>query len=310
MNRLAINRNETIEISPEFFDPNGFTDLLARDYSGLTLAKAGEVSSRFKQMKPEDHLGLPISKDDGYADVFGKVLDLMENDNELGETIKKSREGDEEEQKAIFEKNIKAEIDPKVYNDNLKSFRVTKEVKGIEVTYLINDKPAIRFYKDQLSSSSALSAEMLLAWIQLIWDSTSFLGTVIGIALPDGGENGGSFAKFVQRTIDRWNLFVDAMRNMIGEGRLRQIEHFVNAWQKINLAELGAELFKAIFSNLPWYKKAWTVVKFLAAVILLFLSAAATLLAKLAKAALQLVGIVGDVESIVELSKGEPVSAG
>jgi len=305
MKTLKIGKHETIKISSRFFEVRDIQKLLRYDYTRLTISEALKASAKLELMKPSKVLGIPVAQDDGPVDVFSKVVDLFEDDGELGSTVRSTRADEEDRHRKMLLDGIASEIKPEIAKNNEQALHVEKRTDGELVSYYFNGSVAVRFDGRQISALNATKVETIVAWVKLVWDAVSFLGTVIGIAVPRPAGGATKQLTGLLRTAQQvWQKFIDALKrikNAVDSNETIQV--FVGAWQHINLAKQGKEVLKAIFSGLSLYQKAWIVIKFAATVALFFVSAGASLILKMIQAVAQLINVVADVSEIVALEE-------
>lgn len=236
-------------------------------------------------------------------DIIEKTINESSKDPELAKEISISKEKLKKELSNNLTAALTSEIDPKLLKHNLNSFSLTEKECESGIDYFINNEHILHIPTKDAGSPLAVSFEMIIAWTMLIWHSISFIATVVSIWMPKAdGKRVSEVGKVVQKEASYWRRFIDQMKRIKDAVDANEkVQCFIEAFKKINVFLQFKNVVKSILSNLKWYEITLAVMQFICAVAALFVTAGASLVAKLIKLASNLISIVQDVIAILKL---------
>jgi len=304
MSNVVSAKGETIQVSPRFFDPKDIKAMLDFKYSKLTVADAEKTAVQFATMQPSEFLGVEIAKDASFDEAFRKAIEIVEGDSELGEHIKKDMKNSEHKQKKMLENGIKRKIDEKRAKQIVNNFRLTEVLDDNTKSIYINDKLALSYDIRTVSAATASTLDTIVAWVKLVYDSICFIGMVIGIRPPRlNTAKTSRLTAVINKYKPAFQRFINALKPLRDRALAakRKIEVFIDAWGCLEIRTMGKDIIKAIYYGASILSIAWAVVKFVAAIVLMFVSGGASLILKMIQAVAQLVSVIDDVIQVIRL---------
>jgi hypothetical protein len=300
MHELTIAPGQKIKISLEHFNPDDIQRMLSDDFSRESLADVWLRSRELEPLSASEILGVTLDDEDSPADILSKVVDALADDPDYSDALSQTRAADEDTETQTYLDGLNGPIDSAIAASNEENLKVEKRCDETSVTYLVNDEPVLQFDPNQLLGDTAEKVGQVFNWIMLVWDSVSFIGSVIGIAVPKPpassigkmtaliARRGGTFAKFA------WGLRRMKNAAMASE----KVRFFIDAF-RVGLPLMG--ILKAVLSAYKSpLKIVWAIAKFAATIALMLVSAGAGFVVKMIQAVANLVMVLADIEKICE----------
>lgn len=296
--------NSNIQINSDYIDTAVLTEFAAKPLERMSLEQALQ-SAPTASVNDIAGVNTEFNPDDDVDSVINKVLESLTQDDDLGDTVASNLETLRAQSKQNILDSFTSKPTEQLIENNQNSLVVSKNVDDGDTVFLVNGEQVAIIPAAERNSPLAISLEMILAWTFLIWHSVSFIATVIGIAMPKADKsNVKGVSKVVNSQSSTWAKFIARMKSVAEKvSASEKVKRFVRAFKVLNLVRNLGKIIKAILTGMGWLKIAALIVDFLASVALMFLTAGAELLRKMAKMTQQLAKIVQDLIYIAELER-------
>jgi len=301
-NSMQKFEDSEIKFNPSYFDINTIQSFIKQDLPSLSLQSATQILPSISQPLDLEKTG-ELNGDEELVNILDQVSAQIQTDQDFNkittEQLAKLKTEASESIQSSFTSIPSAEL----IKNNQESLVVNAEENSDYIVYSINGTIVLEIPLQEKNTKLGVSLEMLLAWTFLIWHSVSFIATVASIWMPKAqGSAVNGVSKVVEKSSSKWSKFVNAMKSIKDKVEASEkVATFIYAFKQINVMKQLYAVVKAIMSKLKWYEIALAVLEFVGTVALLFVTAGASLVAKMIKLAVNLVQIVQDVIKILKL---------
>lgn len=301
MTQLTRLEGTNISFNQDFFDLASVKAFGQKDLPTLTLSDVDSIVPKASgPVELGDHV---ITQDESINQIMDQVIADMAKDSDFQSIIAKDKKQLLQQAEKNIQNSMTQDVDPKLLKNNMESLVITKTETDSGADYLINGEQVLHIPKQEQGTRLAASFEMILAWTMLIWHSVSFIATIVSIWMPKAsGNRVKTVGKVVQKEASAWRKFINAMKRIKeAADNSEKVKFFLDAFTKINVFLQLKNVVKSILSNLKWYEITLAVLQFITAVAALFVTAGASMVAKMIKLASNLISIVQDVIHILKL---------